>query len=302
VSARTVRLLSFGDLAREIARGRVDEPSIASFNSSGTLRALEHVHTFCSRRKSMSQKTFQRPVTTLSLLGVLGLVAACSSPSAATTPNAAAGAGGLTSAGGASATAGTGAEAGTPACPDFMGLPVVGPGPGGGCADGNCFSCVTPIEGMGFVTGMLSITDDSGVTTADLRAEPAGGVCMSGVNVGFAILSLTLGNFHVGLDALARHITEVEFTVGTPPSTGVVPQFTSHFIGFELMSDGQRESITSDAPQRVALSAFQSSGAVFDQSQVIAFGLTANPAEHYDFCVRDLKFFDADGVEVLPTP
>ena len=154
---------------------------------------------------------------------------------------------------------------------------------------------------MGSVSGMVSITDDGPTTTAALRAEP-GKVCMSGATEGYAILSLPLAGYHTGLDASALHITQVEFTVETPPSSGVVPQVTSNLEGFDLMSAGEPVSIVSSSTKRASLSDFQNAGVTFDQTQLIAFGLAANATEHYDFCLRDLKFLDASGGEVQPTP
>jgi hypothetical protein len=101
--------------------------------------------------KNMPSAASHRLITTLSLLGAVGLSTACSSSSTGTSTQVAAGAGGLSGGGGAPATAGIGGGTETSACPDFMGLPVAGPGPGAGCTDGACFSCITPIEGMGFV-------------------------------------------------------------------------------------------------------------------------------------------------------
>jgi hypothetical protein len=53
---------------------------------------------------------------------------------------------------------------------------------------------------------------------------------------------------------------------------------------------------------KVALSDFTSPDHVLDTSQLLAVGFTVGAAEHYDFCVRDLKFLDANDVEVLPLP
>jgi hypothetical protein len=254
-------------------------------------------------------------ITALSLLAIVALGAACGSSSAGTHGSGAAGSGGLSSAGGASASPDTEGEAGAAVCPYYMGAPVVGPGPGGGCQSGSCFSCIQPVEGMSFVTGAFTTTDDSGVTTANVRTEP-GAVCVSGENVSYAVLELAVGRPDTVVaadgskgklfDAAAFGVTQLEFTIETPPSTGVVPALVTegpdmHGLGFDLMSNGQLVSITSSSPSpiRVSLSDYRNPD-MPDASRVLAFGFTVGVAPHYDFCVRNLRFLDANNVEVPP--
>lgn len=203
------------------------------------------------------------------------------------------------------------------ACQDFMGAPVVGPGPGGGRqapGGGVCFSCITPLVGMSFAAGTFTTLDDSGVTSADVRPEP-GAVCVSGTNVGYAILQLAVGRPDTIVaadgtrgklfDAPALGITQLEFTVETPPSSGLVPAIAiegpdTHPIGFALTSGGQEVSIRTTSTSRVSISDYTEPEHTLDPSRIAAFGFTIGQTEHYDFCIRNLKFLDANGVEVLP--
>jgi hypothetical protein len=183
---------------------------------------------------------------------------------------------------------------------------VVGPGPGSGCSDGHaCFSCITPVQGLSFAAGTFSNTDASAGTTASVRVEP-GRVCMAGTSVDYAILTLTL-SLGVGkpFDAVAHGITQVGFTVETPPSTGVVPSLAILLSdrsvgGSDLMSDGQQVSIVSSMPKRVPLSDFQSSNVPDDPSRILAIEFAIGAVEHYDFCVSNLQFFDANDGEIIP--
>jgi hypothetical protein len=236
---------------------------------------------------------------------LVALSTACASSNAA---------GGSTGPAGGAGTVATGATAGSGgmlACPDFLGVQVGGPsavpgvGPGSGCGNGSCFGCITPIEGMSFAVGMFSITDDSGVTAASLRTEP-GLACAKGTSVGWAILELVVGRKTTVFDAAALGITQLRFTVETPPSSGLVPQIAAQLPdmspnGFELMAGGQSVSIASTSTKTVFLAEFQSQDFTLDPTRLLSVGFTVSTVEHYDFCIRDLKFLDANGAEVLPT-
>jgi len=243
----------------------------------------------------------------LPVFGMAFLATACGSSSSVASSNSSAGSGGLSGSGGAPGAAGTGGAAGAPVCPDFLGVPVAGPGPGGGCQDGACFGCITPIEAMSFALGMFGVTDDSGVTTANMRTEP-GSVCMSGQSVGWATLNFALGRRDTPFDATALGITQLEFTVDTPPTSGVsaalvvlLPDLSPALIAW--MSGGQPVSITGATTTKVTpFSDYTDPNYVLDPSRLITVAFAVGTAEHYDFCVRDLKFLDENGVEVLPTP
>jgi hypothetical protein len=160
---------------------------------------------------------------------------------------------------------------------------------------------------MSFALGMFSITDDSGVTTGNPRTE-AGAVCMSGQSVGWAILTLVLGlPERQTLDAAALGITQLEFTIETPPSNGVSPNLAMAApdtapTGFSLMRGGAPLLITATTTVKASLSEYTGPDHVLDRSQLLTVGFVVSTAEHYDFCIRGLKLLDANGVEVLPPP
>ena len=38
----------------------------------------------------------------------------------------------------------------------------------------------------------------------------------------------------------------------------------------------------------------------FDPTRIVVLLFNVSPSSNFDFCIRDLKFLDADGVEVTP--
>lgn len=175
-------------------------------------------------------------------------------------------------------------------------------------------SCILPISGMSFATGTFTTTDDSG-TTAGVRTE-TGLVCMSGTSAKYAILRLALGRPDTivaadgskgrPFDASALGITEVGFTIETPPSEGLVPALLTESpqmssMEFLLQSSGQEVSVSTTSSMRVSLSDYANPSSP-DTSRLLALEFSIGIAAQYDFCVRGLKFFDANGVEVLPPP
>src|SRR5450631_2539562 len=136
-----------------------------------------------------------------------------------------------------------------------------------------------------------------------------------GHDVGYAILQLAVGRRDAIVaadgtrgklfDAPALGITQLEFTVETPPSTGLVPAIASegpdtHPIGFALTSGGQEVSIRSTSTSRVSISDYTDPDHTLDPSRILSFGFTIGQTEQYDFCIRNLRFLDANGLEVLP--
>lgn len=245
----------------------------------------------------MTLAAAHRFVATLALVGIASLSSACGSTDASSTGSA--GSGGTSSNGGASASAGAGGEAGTTTCPDFLGEPLA---PNfGNCDSGACFSCVTPIQGMSFAKGMFSNTDASGVTQETLSKPEPGTVCMSGTSLGYAQLTLALAP-GPPFDAAMRGITQIQFTVQTPPSVGVLPQLDAWLPDMTPTGFNWARGVVSTAiTQLASLSDFQNpDGFPLDTNQLLGVAFSVSAAEHYDFCVRDLKFLDASGVEVLP--
>jgi hypothetical protein len=185
-------------------------------------------------------------------------------------------------------------------CPEFQGsIPAA---PFGTCAA--CFGCPIAAEGLSFAQGAFSVDDGAGVTTAKVRTEP-GAACMSGTSVGWAVLQLIVGTREKPFDAEALGITQLEFTIDSPPTSGVLGQLTMFSVegsphSFDLFRDGRRVSVVSTQTLRVSFDDYQNASVVLDPSRLLAIGFPIGSASAYDFCVRDLKFFDANDEEVLP--
>lgn len=178
-------------------------------------------------------------------------------------------------------------------------------------------------EGPGDVPG-------PGETTATVTQPEPGRLCLSGrLEDGWALLTLVFSpwdpaaGWTAPLDAVARGITSFEFTLDTPPQTGVYVQLVSavpdctttpgdcQHWGFFLHD-------TSLAPERpfvtnqgrtvhAELSDFRRMDYIdstweFDPSRFstlqIGPGALASTTGDYSFCIRDLRFLNADGEPV----
>jgi hypothetical protein len=254
------------------------------------------------------------------LLGLLALGVGCASSNTSGVPggagnSSAAGNSGTPSTASASAVDGSAGEVGTTTCLDALGNVL--PPKFGNCMGGYCLSCPAPIQGIPGVRGISTLRDDSGVTSATLHGEATdpSAVCMSGTNVGAAVLQVFIGTgayylpgsapIRATVDARALGITQVQFRIESPPSVGVgatavmlAADGSAAFFDWTL--EGKVVAATSTRTFTVPWSDFQSPDGTFDPSLVlgIGFGL-GGPTEHYDFCIRDLKLLDANGVEVL---
>jgi hypothetical protein len=189
-------------------------------------------------------------------------------------------------------------------CPEFEGE-TPGP-PAGTCvaADRACVGCPLPTEGLSFARAAVSIFDDGGATKPEVRTEP-GAACVAGTSAGFTALMLQVHHREELLDVAALGITQVEFTIDSPPTIGVeplimIPPQAPSSGRLALFNQGVRVSIVSTQTLRVSLEDFQEPNVVPDTSRLVAIGFFIGAVSAYDFCVRDLKFFDANDHEVLP--
>lgn len=254
-------------------------------------------------------------ITTLFLIGVVSLSVACSSSGAG--PTGSTGTGGTTSSGGTSGTAGA-AGATDP------------------CNSGRCVP-----NGFPFATSAKAISDACvghcpllasdtpvGETTATLSQPKAGTLCLSGVAAtdGWAQIGLlfavknpsgteTLKTF----DADSLRITQVAFTIDSPPSGGVSveagitiatscpsDELACVANGFSLMTapgSSAPLSITSPSPVIAPFASFLQSvaGQRFDTTALDHLVFSVGPGS-YRFCVHDFRFLDANGREVIDAP
>ena len=270
----------------------------------------------------MKQHQMTKRVTTLSVLAGLGLLSACGSDGGK-----AVGASGATSVGGATGTGGASTNGGTAGTSSTS--------VADSCQTGPCVP-----SGFPFVTRALAISDacgsncplsaantPSGETTATLSQPVAGTLCLSGAvaPAGWAQIALTFAtksqdNTQVlsKFDAKSLGITQVAFTIDSPPSAGVsvsaaVTTATScpgnllgcFTYGFDLMT-GPGSSVAANYTRPGQVTApfanfLQSVGSQsFDTSALdhLVFGVGSGS---YNFCIHDFKFLDAQGNEVMDT-
>jgi hypothetical protein len=230
----------------------------------------------------------------------------------------------------------------------LAGMVALGAACGGSSEDPNCtsaedFDCHP--SGLPFVELAAAASDlcggydicplaknpPAGSTTATLTEPQAGKLCLSGTVAtgGWAQIILQFAAFNKDFtkivktfDADARGITQVAFTIDSPPSSGVTasaaittnpdcpatPGFGCITYGFDLMTaplSNVHLTITQPGPQVAPFANFEQTRSgvsqTFDTSalQFIQFGVGSAPGD-YDFCVRDFKFLDAAGNEVKP--
>jgi hypothetical protein len=168
----------------------------------------------------------------------------------------------------------------------------------------------------------------AGATTAHLSHPEPGKVCMSGtvstfgwaqIGLGFTVDNATGTQVLKTFNANAMGITQMAFTIDSPPSGGVTVDaaITTSLVcpdsgadcftyGFTLMTAPLSNiplSITTPGPVVAPFINFEQTRAgvtqTFDTSALdhVVFDVGAGD---FDFCVRDFKFLDANGVEVKP--
>ncbi len=266
-------------------------------------------------------------VATFSIFGGFGLCCGCGANDAQ--PPASSGNAGGSGTGGSQSTAGAAGAGGAVECSTMQ------------CSDRNngCMSCAQPVTGIPFVRAAMAGTDNTG-STATVRLE-TDGICLSGNSTNYVGLALAFVDLEpkpplptcgAGMgydrafiegavfDAAALGITQVAFTIDSPPSMGVNPRFlqdaqdpsvdTAECVvlsNFTLRNAGgggtQRivtETMAITAPfTDFALASWESVAyADFDPHRITNLGFTVEGSGSFDFCIRNLRFLDVNGVEV----
>ena len=273
------------------------------------------------------------PITVLSILASLNLLGACGSSS-----NPAISSGGATGVGEASATGGTLAIGG-----------ATGTGGASSSGDGSdasdawnpdCVSqvnyfCSKDLSGIPFVAQALAPSDyctannlvnlclkgvpiPQGETTSTLSYPQLGKLCLSGrvspggwaaLAIEFAPKSLDRTTILSAFNAAGRGITQLTFTIDTPPSQGLTPNL--HMVtatecpgnylncfkspGFHLVS------ITTPGRVTAAFTDFTPDDLTLPLDTTRLHELSFSIASgDFNFCIHDLKFLDANGNEVTP--
>jgi hypothetical protein len=198
------------------------------------------------------------------------------------------------------------------------------------CIDPTGPNCSIVVNDRSFVTWTGPATDgvEHGPSTAIVEHMP-GKFCMSGtVDAGpngtgwgaFLVLGLTPGTPMNGrtivpFDAAARGITQIRFTVDSPPSTGVLPQITElESAGCTIAPDcystfDRSAAVVEPGPVTMALADdlipdANHPNTTLDPTLLSGLHFSVEPAPgmplEYRFCIRDLAFLDASGREILP--
>jgi len=180
----------------------------------------------------------------------------------------------------------------------------------------------------GYDTCDLAKNPPPGSTTATMTQPQTGQLCLSGtvatggwaqITLQFAVFNQQSTKILKTFDADARGITQVAFTIDSPPSGGVgvsaavttsldcpMSAFDCFTYGFQLMTAPLSNiplTITAPRPVVAPFAAFQQTRSgvsqTFDTSalQYLFFGV---PSGDYDFCLQDFRFLDAAGNEVKP--
>jgi hypothetical protein len=268
----------------------------------------------------MNQIKMTKRVTILSVLASLGLLAACGSDSdkSGSTVD-------VTSMGGAgsgstSNTGGTAAAAGRSSDP---------------CLSGRCAPSLFPFvdtaiaisDACGADCPLLAADTPIGETTATLSQPEAGKLCLSGVvspggwaQIGlvFAVRNQDRTAILKKFDANALGITQVAFTIDSPPRGGVSVSaaittamscpdglFGCFTYGFDLMTapgSSVPANYTAPGPVVVPFANFKQTVGTqsFDTTALQHLVFIAGTGS-YNFCIHDFKFLDALGNEVVET-
>jgi hypothetical protein len=175
-----------------------------------------------------------------------------------------------------------------------------------------------------------ALSDVAANPPATLTQPRAGKLCLSGtvaaggwaqIVLQFAMFDKSATKVVKSLDANARGITQVAFTIDSPPSGGVTAgaavvtslecpssPFDCFTYGFGLMTAPLSNiplTITQAGPQVAPFADFEQTRSgvsqTFDTSVLMFIQFGVGPAQgDYDFCVQDFKFLDAAGNEVKP--
>jgi hypothetical protein len=194
-----------------------------------------------------------------------------------------------------------------------------------------CIFPAVPTPGLSFVKSAFAhtyatsggapfVTNESGEPTARVSYPEPGKVCMSGDDG--AQLELHFGSgegwdgenlpnpARAGYDgsglfhAKDLGITAVSFTIESPPSAGVSPWILAwlppcgDFFGGNAEKDGSRLAISTSGTT-TTLSFATDFSEPFDTNAIDGLNFDVGPGA-YDYCITNLKFLDANGMEVTP--
>lgn len=198
--------------------------------------------------------------------------------------------------------------------------------------------CVLPVDSVAFVLRAAPITD--GVSTARVTNPVPGTVCMTGTladagptytNWG-AILGFPIAEANADktgilspFNAEQLGITQVQFTIESPPVTGVGPAITQvakleckddlasclTAAPFYLKNEAGAQALitttrTMTAPLGTAAQpTWGDPQLALDPTRLFGLqfgvGTLQGTSLDYDFCVHDLRFLGADGKEIVPS-
>jgi len=174
--------------------------------------------------------------------------------------------------------------------------------PGGapppGCGGGFCGSCVVDDSGLAAIENLFYVVDDATRIQPTIRSAP-GEACMAGTVSDMATFVLGFEQ----LDAVDLGITDIRFTVDSPPAGGLQP--TAASIGPDetptAFFTNSRIAVTTSDPFTLSLSP-DTLEAGFDPTRLVAlqFFLPFHEPLEYDFCVTSVEFLDSEGNPVVP--
>jgi hypothetical protein len=258
-------------------------------------------------------------ITTLALLGTVSLTAGCSSDDDAAGTGGTAAAGGSAGMGGSAGSGGSGGTGGTAGTNDMGGgLSCVSGVPVVATAAPNGLVCIDGLTDFSFAPFAVAYSWNecaacNAETTVTLSHPASGKLCLSGhvADGGLAGFNLELARrapdseeILEAFDADARGITQVAFTLDSPPSDGL--SLYLHILRQTGCPDNQ---INCDYPPNFVFPKLMQAGPVIapfttfvsddasvalDTQKLVNLLFQVGPGD-YDFCIRDFELLDDDG-------
>jgi len=248
--------------------------------------------------------------------------------------------GGTLGAGGSTAMGGNpadGGATGSSGAKSYGGGAAAGDASNSDCVSQVNYLCARDLTGIPFVAQALTASDyctgdvewnqcvkgvpvPQGESASNLSYPQPGMLCASGqvspggwaiMAIEFAHKSPDRATILSSLDAAGRGITQVIFTIDSPPSQGVIPIL--HMVT-KTECPGQTvdcfnppafrlSDITTPGTLTADFTEFKPEGdpsAVLDTTRLHDLNFAVRSMGDFNFCVYDLKFLDAQGNEVKP--